>query len=155
MRNGSNQCSTLSGNPTQRIAELARLAGEDSRTDYVRKVAAMGPVELLLSTVQLLPYVPDPAGADVVCPPEQVMAEGGDCEDRARLFAALALAKGERPQIVWVEQPGAPQDHVSVQLLRNGVWTWADPTVVGARIGEAPADAAARTGSGGERLWRS
>ena len=155
MSNDSRQCSALSGSPQDRISQLSALAGDYAHTDYVRKVAAMGSLELLLSTVQLLPYKPDPAGVDVVCPPERTMAEGGDCEDRALLFAAVAKAKGASVQIVWVEQSGAPQDHVSVKIERNGAWLWADPTVVGARIGEAPADAAARTGAGGERLWRS
>lgn len=152
MANANPRCRTLSGDPDQKVEQLSSLAAEWSQLPVIRDMAQGRTIELLLYTVQLLPYVPDPGGGDQVCEPDYVISKGGDCEDRAVLFASLARAKGERVAIVWQSQDGADEDHVTCKLYRNGAWIWADPTVVGARLGEEPHDAVARIGHGAERL---
>ncbi len=145
-------CSTITGSPEQKVAQLTALAARWSQTSVVRTMGAGRSLALLLSTVQLLPYTDDPTDTDRVCDPDEVIRVGGDCEDRAVLFAALCKVIGVRVVIVWQAQNGAAQDHVTTKVWVNGVWTWADPTVPGARIGEEPHDAVARLGQHSERL---
>lgn len=145
-------CVTIEGTPDEKIRKLTELASDWSTRNVVRSMAAGRSLELLLSAVQLLPYTTDPSGADVVCDPDEVIAKGGDCEDRATLFAALAKAAGYRAVIVWQSQDGAAEDHVTTKVWVNGAWRWADPTVPGATIGEEPHDAVERLGAHRERL---
>lgn len=134
------------GDTASKTEALAALASRWSRLPSVQKLATGRSLALLLSTVQLLPYVPDASpGVDDVCDPAVILSRGGDCEDRAALFAALARAAGYRAELVWQSQE-ADQDHVTVRVWIDGAWRWADPTVPGAAIGEEPHDAARRTG---------
>lgn len=142
----ASSCAPVTGSPSQKLAVFTRYADEWSQTQLVREMASGRTIDQLLTTVQALPYHPDPPGLDLVCSVSDMVAYGGDCEDRAILFSALAAANGYRVQIVWDEQAGAPEDHVTCRLMLGGKWLWADPTVVGARIGEHPQDAARRTG---------
>ena len=143
-------CTTLDGTPQERLDAVARLAAAWARDPAVIALALRfddDPARELLAWVQSLPYASDPEGYDVVCGPAQVMREGGDCEDRAALLAALYAARGWRARVAWQTDDSAPEDHVTVQLFDGSSgWFWADPTVPGARIGEEPHAAAARTG---------
>lgn len=145
-------CVEITGSPEQKVRALGQLASDWAMRPVVRSMAAGRSIELLLSAVQLLPYVDDPTSSDIVCDPSEVIAKGGDCDDRAVLFAALAKVAGYRAVIVWQSQDGAPQDHVTVKVWRDGAWLWADPTVPGARIGEEPHAAVDRLGRHAERL---
>lgn len=145
-------CSPITGTPEQKVRELSDLAARWSQDPLVRSTAAGRSLELLLSTVQLLPYRTDRHGADDVCDPATLFRDGGDCEDRAALFAALARVAGARVVIVWQPQQGVAEDHVTTKVFLDGAWRWADPTVPGARIGEEPHDAVARLGAHAERL---
>lgn len=102
----------------------------------------------LLSWVQSLPYVPDEPGSDAVRSPAETARVGGECKERSVLLGLLlAAALGATVELVWIPQEGAPLDHVSLwEWERGGRRTWLDATVPGARVGEYPADAAARVG---------
>jgi transglutaminase-like putative cysteine protease len=102
----------------------------------------------LLARVQVLPYWHDPPGpVDLVCKTARcVLEQGGDCEDRSTLLAALYAEAGLSARLAWLTQPGAMEDHVSTQVRVDGVWLWADSTVEGAELGEHPRDAYRRLG---------
>lgn len=139
-------CVPLYGTTEAKTDALAALAARWSRSPLVRKLVAGKPLALLLATVQHLPYVADSTpDVDEVCDPSVILSRGGDCEDRAALFAALAQAGGWRVRLVWQEQEG-DQDHVTAEVWLGGAWQWCDATVPGAQIGEEPHDAAERTG---------
>ena len=75
----------------------------------------------------------------------------GDCKSTATLFAALAASLGCRVRL-WAFGPPASDSskatHVcaQVQPWKDAPWLWAETTVPGARLGEAPAEAALRLG---------
>jgi transglutaminase-like putative cysteine protease len=72
---------------------------------------------------------------------------GGDCEDLTPLYMAVCRVLGLRTQAAWLDQPGRALNHVAPQVLLDGAWTWADPSVCGARLGEHPYAAVARVGA--------
>lgn len=114
----------------------------------------------------LVDYTPDPAGEEVfqtvlwtlggecgrsVSPIANARKGCGDCEDLASLLVALCMVVGLRARVVWMEQPGSPLNHVSVQVCvdpsrGDDCWLWLDATLPGARLGENPYDALARLG---------
>lgn len=84
-------------------------------------------------------------------------ARRGDCDDTAPLLAAMMRAAGLRARLVAMSSPryGWQPRHVSVQVLlpccskcRRSAgawrWTWAEPTIAGAQLGEHPQAAAMR-----------
>ena len=144
-------CIELTGSPSEKIAALGRIAERWTSDPAVRRLAqetAYQAPEVVLGLVQRLPYHNDRQREDTVCSPGDVLAKGGDCEDRAALFAALMRVRGATVRLVWLGDERAPEDHVTVELWDGSAWLWADPTVPGARIGEEPHAAAARTGYG-------
>jgi len=110
-----------------------------------------GVVSVLLAEAQALPYAPDDAGpVDLVTTDlDTVTREGGDCEERSMWLAAHLVWHGFAAWLAWVTQRGAPLDHVSTLVELGGRRRWVDATVPGARIGEAPEDAAGRVMSSG------
>ena len=82
-------------------------------------------------------------------------ARRGDCDDTAPLLAALFQAAGLRARLVGMSSPAyrwQPR-HVTVQVWlpccddcprKRWAWTWAEPTLRGAELGEPPMDAAKR-----------
>lgn len=93
-------------------------------------------------------YRPDASGAyDFVAPAALSLVRGyGDCEDLAIVLCAVLRELGIGARIVWLNQPDAPVNHVSVQAALVGGWAWCDPSVSGALVGEHPYDAALRRG---------
>lgn len=147
----------VDGSPRERILHFSRLAAEGAEEwDVIqaeRRITrgiegARGRAGALLAFVQSLPYWPDPPGIkDYISRPCQVLTIGGDCEDLATLLVSLWVASDLGGRLVWMPQ-GGDQDHVAPQvLLPVRGWTWAEPTVEGARLGEAPRRAAARLGA--------
>ncbi len=96
----------------------------DARAGYPVGVAFLDAAQ---EATQRCGYVPDPPGFDVLRTPAETIAGGGDCEDLSSLFVALVVAGHARwalplgACVVWVRQPGAPQDHVSA-------WAWREAT---------------------------
>lgn len=154
------------------------LAGACQRAARRRVVEGVYPLALAyldasMRAVQSLPYTADPGG-DALRDPVETIAEGGDCEDKAALFASLVLV-GARlfalpvsVRLVWVVQRGWPDDHASAWTSAGavplqgsgviaqgdeppaGVW-WAETTVAAAR-GESPYRAVRRLGAGHDRI---
>lgn len=105
----------------------------------------------LLAWAQQLPYEVRSEGAmdfvDEVL--ETVEVLGGDCKARSQYLVALCRWHGLGAGLVWVPQGGFPVDHVSAWIWWRGRWVWADATVPGAELGEAPEDAARRVSRAG------
>lgn len=140
--------------PAARVALLDSLADDATQRRAVRQLAGLvdrsAPervrAERVLSLVHRLPYRPDPAGDEVFQDADETIAHGGDCEDLAALFVALARLVGLRTKIVWLNQQihGAALNHVFAQVLVDGEWLDAESSIAGAQLGEAPATAARR-----------
>lgn len=90
-------------------------------------------------------YIPDPPG-EWYQGAVFTLAWGGDCEDLAVLYVAMALVLGIRARVKWIDQRDYPLNHVTVQISLNGAWVYAEPSVQGAVVGESPEDAATRAG---------
>lgn len=149
-----------------RVAKIARALVEARSRVIGRNLTPAEAAQALADGVhELVDYVPDPPGEEVfqsavttlgnACgrgpSPLTGGAKGcGDCEDLAVLLAAFCMALGIRAQVVWMEQPGAPLNHVSAQVCVDPAlpdcWQWLDATLPGARLGEHPYDALARVG---------
>jgi transglutaminase-like putative cysteine protease len=133
---------------------LDALAEDAMQRPLVRQLAALIPHDAparsraahVLELVQRLNYRPDPPGLEIFQSAEETIARGGDCEDLATLFVALARLVGLRAKIVWLNQQihGAALNHVYARVLVDAQWLDAECSIAGARLGEAPSDAARR-----------
>jgi transglutaminase-like putative cysteine protease len=140
--------------PSSRVALLDSLAEDAMQRPLVRQFAALLPhdgpersrAKRALELVHKLPYRPDPQGLEIFQSAEETIARGGDCEDLATLFVALARLVGLRAKIVWLNQQihGAALNHVFARVLVDGGWLDAEASIAGARLGETPSDAARR-----------
>jgi hypothetical protein len=70
----------------------------------------------------------------------------GDCDDSARLAVVLARKLGLPARLVIMRRDGTPVHAVAQIADRNGVWQWAETTVL-AHWGESPIDAKRRLGA--------
>jgi transglutaminase-like putative cysteine protease len=136
---------------------------------------------LLDAQNSLIAYVPDPGGEEVFQAPYfSYFARTGDCEDKAVFFAAVARVMGLESDVVWIDQRGAANNHVTARVClvhRRGEafreqarpwddrdpgrvrvtgprppagcrYAWAEPTLLGALVGENPYDVLHRIGTG-------
>jgi len=141
-----------------RTALLNALADEGSWTGPIRawarslaprgsrRTAADVAAQVLRGVRARVDYLPDPAGsADFFARVPWILQTGADdCEGLSVLFVALARASGLAASVVWLDQPGAPQNHVSARVYLPGAgWTWAECSVPAA-LGEHPYDAVRR-----------
>ncbi len=130
---------------------IARYAPPTSPGSAVSQPAA---AQALLTFVQKdVGYVDDPDG-EWYQGVRYTLEHGGDCEDMATLFVAMASCVGIPARLVWLEQPKARLNHVTAQVLvpkPSGLlgrssgepdWRWAEPTIRSAKIGEHPYEAA-------------
>lgn len=141
-----------SWSPRRRLVEALRLAWStvtDSAVVALLMPALRGSsterASALLASIQALPYVPDPPGVERLQTSAETAREGGDCEDKAALFAVLARAAGLPAEVIWFSQPSLAKDHVTARVRVDGAWLWAETTIP-ARLGEHPYEAAARLG---------
>lgn len=142
----------------ERLAELDRLSAEGTRDPLVRAAASLArslagddptPFDLAcaaLRVAQRAGYQRDLPG-EWFQPCRYTVHYGGDCEDLSSLFVALARLLGLEAEMVWIEQPDRPLDHVAAQVRVEGAWHWADASVCGARVGEDPYAAMDRLGA--------
>jgi transglutaminase-like putative cysteine protease len=100
----------------------------------------------VLRAAQSLGYHPDPPGEWFQFP-MFTLSYGGDCEDLVGFLISIAMIVGIPAEPKWLDQPGSPLNHITSRLFVDGKWLWADPTVVGARLGEHPYAAFNRTSS--------
>lgn len=72
---------------------------------------------------------------------------GGDCDDHARLVAALLLAAGEKASVVGVKNSAGAIRHVCARVFdpSSNAWLWVETTLA-ANLGEEPRAAANRLG---------
>lgn len=84
-------------------------------------------------------------------------AGAGDCDDHARLVAALLFASGLEAKIEGVKNSSGALSHVAPLVRDRGAWRWVETTIRkeqhggDARYGEPPLDAAKRLGIGAAR----
>ena len=136
-----------------KVELLGDLATWDARLPAVRRLAELAsagartPAE---AAAAMQRYVQDRvrfAGeiGEVFSPALHTLAIGaGDCDDSARVLAAMMRSMGLRARLQTLPEDGAPL-HVAAQALVGGRWTWYE-TTLRARPGEHPVDAARRLG---------
>lgn len=115
------------------IGELAREVSSGAKND--RDAARM-----IHAWVRAhVPFVPE--DVETFRNPAEALELGGDCDDSARLVAALARALAIPAELVFLEQTFAADDHVVARIAGR----WAECTIP-ARFGEHPYAAARRLG---------
>lgn len=79
---------------------------------------------LLEAQNALITYLPDRDGQEVFQGARfSYFARTGDCEDKAVFFASVARLLGLEADVVWIDQPGAANNHVTARVClvhRNG-----------------------------------
>ncbi len=100
-----------------------------------------------LHEVHKLPYVADPPEQDCYRNVELTYRQGGECKALNVFLVALLLRLGVRAEVVWIDQPGRPLNHVASLAWLDGQPLWADGSIAGARLGESPYEALQRTGA--------
>ena len=126
------------------LEALAATLPESARTgEWHRRLLALEG----LRAVQSLEYVPNTAREEWLQSVGRTLrTRRGECKALSTTLVALYRALGLRPRVVWVDQPGAPLNHVTAKVWIDGGWLWAEPSVRGAMLGESPYDALARAG---------
>jgi hypothetical protein len=102
-----------------------------------------------LRAVQSLPVVADPPGREVFQPVAATLQIGGDCEDHSAALVTVLELNGIPTRLVWMTlEPEFPLNHISAQISLDGgiTWQWAEPSVIGAQIGQHPLQAAEMLG---------
>lgn len=102
-------------------------------------------------------YEPDPPGPDRVFSPVEVLTlRRADCEDLSILLCSVLRALGVAWRIIWLDRSstGYPQSHVTVEVDEGNGWQYAEASIPGARLGEEPMAAAARSVALQRRLGR-
>lgn len=127
------------GSLDPKVQAFARRAVGNATSERDRAAAA-------LRAAQSVGYHPDPPGEWYQFP-MFTMTYGGDCEDLVALLIAICMVAGLQAEPRWLDQPGSPLNHITSVVLVDDKWLWADPTVVGARLGEHPYAAFNRTSS--------
>ena len=140
--------------PATRVALLEQLARDAMENEGVRAMAALvdraAPAferaERVLGLVHRVPYRADPVGQEVFQEVTETLAHGGDCEDLAVLFVAIARSVGLEARVVWLDQQihGSALNHVFARVSVDGRWLDAECSIAGALLGEPPALAAQR-----------
>lgn len=138
---------------THAIALLAELAAGDARDPELVELAhlARGSARSPLDTaqtiqelVQQVPFIPE--RRETFQHPCYTMRYGGDCDDHARLVAALNLALGN---VATCEPTFSPHDeairHVAPRVVVGGALRWSETTCA-ARWDEHPREAGLRLG---------
>jgi transglutaminase-like putative cysteine protease len=121
---------------------LARAIGEGLHTETECANA-------VLNFVQHLGYIPDPPGEWYQSGLYTIANRGkaGNCNDLGVLTVALLRLLGIDAWVWWIfQKPPATLNHVTARANVDGTTQWVESTIVGARLGENPYRAAARTG---------
>lgn len=103
--------------------------------------------EEALKEAHKLPYVADPPTEDCYRHVELTAKQGGECKALNIFLVALLLRLGIRAEVVWIDQPGRPLNHVTSLVWLDDQPLWADASIAGARLGESPYEALQRTGA--------
>lgn len=129
----------------QVMVEAQRMAKRTPsyRGDWFARIVALEAIR----RVHEVPYVAGPEGLDEFAPASYTLQHGGDCDRLGTLLAGLCCLCGLISRVNWLEQPGQALDHVSVEIMLDGRWLWAEPSVPGAVLGEDPYAAVRRLGA--------
>jgi hypothetical protein len=122
---------------------IAATRVRDPRGDWYQWLLA----QAALDEVHKLPYVPDPPTEDCYRDVELTARQGAECKGLNVFYVALLLRVGIRAEVVWIDQPGMPLNHVTSRVLLDDQQIWADASIRGARLGESPYEALQRTGA--------
>jgi transglutaminase-like putative cysteine protease len=72
---------------------------------------------LLEAQNALIAYLPDQDGQEVFQGARfSYFARTGDCEDKSVFFASVARLLGLEADVVWIDQPGAANNHVTARV---------------------------------------
>jgi len=96
-----------------------------------------------LCLVQATGYHADPPG-EWFQHVEFTALNGGDCEDLSALLMSVLYLLGYESRLVWIDQPGKPFNHVTLQVHLSDQWVWAEASIEGSWLGEHPYDAMKR-----------
>lgn len=132
-------------NPAARetVRVMARFARRWSRDAVVLRLARQmsSAADAFYWVSNRVRFVADPVDVELLRSPGRLLVEGGDCDDKATLLAALLIAQGVRVRFRLVcadrGQPGR-LSHVYVLALLDGAWVPLDPTYPGTPYGVAP-----------------
>jgi len=120
----------LTGGVKQTGAVMRRLVN-----DYYQDMApyASQPEMVVFRMLADIPFVPDPAGHELVQRPKFTLQFGGDCDDKAVAMAAYLKLRGikYRFRAVGARIPGKltiPLTHVWTEAIINGNWVILDCT---------------------------
>lgn len=123
----------------------------DATTDFDRRQTGSPTAEKAAAVLRYIqdhvPYRQDKEG-EWYAGPVWTLQNGGDCTTMAPVLVAMLAAMGVPSQLVWINQPGFQMNHFACRVLLNGRLFWADPSLRGARLGEAPDAAAHRLSMG-------
>jgi len=142
------------------VGAIVSLIGANEPSSRGRdSISAFDKAQAILTFVQQdVGYVPDPDG-EWYQGVRYTLEHGGDCEDMAVLFVAMAACVDIQAKLIWLEQPKARLNHVTTKVLVNdpgglfrkssgdSQWMWAEPTIRKAKVGQHPYDAAKWHGS--------
>jgi hypothetical protein len=144
--------------PCERIRLLERMADEAAARGELSPLEARARqatrfggsqravAEAALATVQGLPYYPEAKDQQWFKPIAWTVGRGGSCGPLSAVLYGLCKRLGLDAQVVWITQAGRALNHLSVLVMVDGAWQWADPSVRGARLGEDPYAAIERLG---------
>ena len=143
--------------PLERTAAIERAVSDASTARAIAPIVARirststgsrAKAAAALAFVHGVRFVDEGMSRDVYqTPAETLDANAGDCEDLVALFVAIARAVGVHAWPEFVPQPEIPWDHFAAVVRVEQRNLWAEPSVPGAMLGEAPQVAAARLGS--------
>jgi len=95
------------------------------------------PAAILRFCQYAIEYIRDPK-AEVLEDSTVTLTRGfGDCDAKARVFVALCRACGIRARIYPV-RPALDFPHVLAEVMIDGQWRRADPTILNSGIGDIP-----------------
>ncbi len=129
---------------SQRVLARAREVYADAPAvpDAWERVLALE----VMRAVQALGYVDRQGERDCYQLPSFTIAHSGECKALSTLFVAVATGVGLESEVVWIDQEGAPKNHVVSRVRAGGEWMWADCSIATARLGDSPYDALERGG---------
>ena len=133
---------------------LDAMTWEDSRDPELHQLASdivargdhdlIPPARLLAWVHEHVPFVPEEI--ETFKGWRHTVANGGDCDDSARLLTAMLRALDWLARLSIFEDADGDPVHVAAQVDDGTAWRWLEGTVPGALVGESPQEACRRLG---------
>lgn len=123
----------------QRLKEMA-LRRVLRPTMWAKAAAALATMQ------ENVPYVKHKTDDQWFQPVWITARRGGMCADLGPLLSSVLCELNVPNRLQWIDQIGAAANHLTVQVrLDPDGWQYADPSILGARVGETPYEALERT----------